>query len=165
MDANLNVLLFDNEEGAANFLSTVEKWSEDGLIDIIDAVTARRGVGSDVKVEQTNHPGRKWAGRGAGIGLLAGILLGGPIGGAVAGAAIGGIGGGLSKSGVDRKTVDAITAGMAPHSSALFLMTSGGLENRDTLIAELKPFRAKLVSSSLSDDMAAEVSKALEHEQ
>lgn len=102
---------------------------------------------------------------GAGIGLLAGILLGGPIGGAVAGAAIGGIGGGLSKNGVDRKTVDAITAGLAPHSSALFLMTSGGLENRDTLIAELKPFRAKLVSSSLSDDMAAEVSKALEHEQ
>ena len=88
MDANLNVLLFDNEEGAANFLSTVEKWSEDGLIDIFDAVTARRGVGSDVTVEQTNHPGRKWAGRGAGIGLLAGILLGGPIGGAVAGAAI-----------------------------------------------------------------------------
>lgn len=165
MDANLNVLIFDTEEGAANFLSTVETWSENGLLEIIDAVTARRGIGSNIEVEQTNHPGRKWAGRGAGIGLLAGILLGGPIGGAVAGAAIGGIGGGLSKHGVDRKTVDAITAGMAPHSSALFLVTTGGLENREQLIEELTPFRARLVSSSLSADTAEAVRKALESEQ
>lgn len=165
MDANLNVLIFDNEEGAANFLSTVETWSDKGYLEIVDAVTAKRGVGSDIEVEQLERPGRKWAGRGAGIGLLAGILLGGPIGGAVAGAAIGGIGGSLSKHGIDRKTVDQITAGMGPHSSALFLMTTGGLQHRDELMAELKPHRALLVSSTLDEATAKEMRAALESEQ
>ena len=165
MAPNLHVLMFEDQDGAENFLENVTNWEEQGLFTVVDAVTAKRGPGSNVEVEQTNRPGRKLAGPGAGIGLIAGILLGGPIGGLAAGAAIGGITGSMRKNGIDSKLVDQVNDGLAPNTSALFLMTQDGQDNLDQVLDELRPHKARLASSTLAPEQEALIRAALAREE
>ncbi len=164
-DSNFYVLAFEDQSGAENFLQNIDTWQEQGLFQVVDAIIAKRGSGAHVDVEQTKKYAGKYAGRGAGIGLLAGFLLGGPIGGAVAGAAIGGIAGAMKKHGFDSKFVEEAIEGMPRNSSALFLMTTGGAGNREQILAELLPHKARLAATSLSDDEAEELRQALSREQ
>ena len=164
-EGNFVVFAFEDEQGAENFLENIDTWQEQGLFEVVDAVVAKRGVGTTIEVEQTQKYAGKYAGRGAGIGLLAGFLLGGPIGGAVAGAAVGGIAGAMKKRGFDNDFVSSVTEGMAPNSSALFLMTTGGAANRDKILEELRPHKARVAATSLSDEEAVELRTALAREE
>lgn len=164
-EGNFVVLAFDDEQGAENFLENIDTWQDQGLFQVVDAVIARRGPGTHVEVEQTKKYAGKYAGRGAGIGLLAGFLLGGPIGGAVAGAAVGGMAGAMKKRGFDSDFVSSVTDGMPPNSSALFLMTTGGAGNREKILAELRPHKARVAATSMSDEETAELRTALAREE
>ena len=164
-ESNFVVLAFEEQAGADNFLANIDTWEEQGLFQVVDAVIAKRGPGSHIEVMQTERPGRKYAGRGAGVGLLAGWLLGGPIGGAVAGAAIGGLAGGLKKRGFDSGFINDVTEGMPPNSSTLFLMTTGGAGNRDKILAELRPHKARVAATSLTGGEADALHQALSREE
>ena len=164
-DANVTVFMFEDETGAENFLDTVMAWQEKGLFQVIDSVIAVRGVGSDVEVTQSHKFGGKYAAIGSGIGLAAGLLLGGPIGGLAAGAVIGGISGAMKDYGIDDKFIEEVNMGLGQNTSALFLMTTGGQENMDEILAELRPFKVRVASTTLSGDQEAQLKAALKREE
>jgi uncharacterized membrane protein len=164
-DGNVTVFMFEDRIGAENFLDTVMTWQDQGLFTVQDAVTTVRGVGSDVEVKQSHKFGGKYAGAGAGIGFVAGLLLGGPIGGLAVGAVIGGITGAMKDYGINDKFIAQVDEGLVPNTSALFLMTTGGEENEEQILAELRPFKIKMVSTTLAPEMAAKVTEALSREE
>lgn len=185
MPGNIHVLIFDDYDGADRMLANVNTWSEKGWLKVEDAVVATRGVGSaaaptqiatanperpmivqtsggdaELEIRQTHKQGGKFALGGGGIGLLAGLLLGGPIGGLAVGATLGGITGAMRDYGIDDKFINEISAGLQPGTSALFLMTSGGDEQK--ILAELRPHKARLVKTTLPEEQATALRKALD---
>lgn len=76
------------------------------------------------------------------------------------GATVGAITGALKDSGIDDKFIKEVSAGLAPGTSALFLMTSGGDEEK--ILAELRPFKARLLKTTLSPERERALRDALE---
>jgi uncharacterized membrane protein len=160
--SNIVALMFEGEETAEAMLESLNDLAEKGHIEILDAVIASRGVGKDVDIKQTTKVTKKYAGRGTGIGFLAGLLLGGPILGAAGGAAVGAITGSMKDVGIDDKFIQDIAAGVAANTSALFLM----VQNADEKVMEfLKPFKARVLTTSLPAEEEARLQKLLESEQ
>jgi uncharacterized membrane protein len=175
MDNNLVVLVFEEEPfefdkvmsvsstKAEGFLETVQEWQENGLVEIEDAVIALRGVGTDIKIKQTESLTGKYALGGSGIGLLAGLLLGGPIGGLIGGAAIGAISGKMKDFGIDDKFIKEISAGLVPNSSALFLL--GRSTDPEKFLEQVRPYKAFVATTTLGDEQEKALKKALEREE
>ncbi len=160
--SNLIALGFEGEETAKGWLDDLNKLAEEGHIEIFDAVVASRGVGKHINIKQTQSVKGKFAKRGTGIGFLAGLLLGGPLLGAAGGAAVGAVTGSMKDVGIDDKFIDEIAKGVAPNSSMLFLMT----ENADEkVINYLKPFKARVLTTTLPPEEEARLQKLLDTEQ
>jgi uncharacterized membrane protein len=175
MEHNIVVLAFEEEEPinvdyafsspskAENMLDNVLEWQEKGLYELVDAVIAVRGTGGDLKIKQTKTVTGKYTLRGSGVGLLAGVLLGGPIGGLVAGTAVGAIAGKMKDIGIEDKFIQDISQGLAPNTSALFLM--GKALDREKMMAEIQPFKAFVAITSLPEDQEKNLRKLLEREE
>jgi uncharacterized membrane protein len=161
--SNIIVLAFDGQETAQGMLNDLQKLEEQGKIEILDAVVASRGVGKHIEVKQTQSDKGKYATRGTGIGFLAGLLLGGPILGAAGGAAIGAITGSMKDVGIDDHFIEQISSGLQPNSSAIFLMTQNA--DMDAIEAYLKPYKARVLSTTLSPETETELKKLLSEEQ
>lgn len=187
MASNIHVVMFDDYFGAEQMLENVNTWVEKGWLNVEDAVVVTRGSGSDtpvmpvtaagteqamvvpgaqsapggrdVEIKQTTKRSGKFALGGGGVGLLAGLLLGGPIGGLVLGAAVGAIAGAMKDSGISDDFIKEVSAGLRPGTSALFLMTSGGDEEK--ILAELRPHKATLLKTTLSPEREAALRAAL----
>jgi uncharacterized membrane protein len=160
--SNIVALMFEGEDTAKGMLNDLEKLEEQGHIEILDAVIASRGVGKNINLKQTRKVTKKYAGRGTGIGFLAGLLLGGPILGAAGGAAVGAITGSMKDVGIDDAFIEEIAQGVAPDTSALFLMT----QNADqTVLDYLKPFKARVLTTTLPPEEEERLQKLLESEQ
>ncbi len=160
VESNIVVLAFDGRYVAKATLKDIQKMQEDGLLEIEDAVVASRGPGIDVKIEQTHSVKGKFALRGSGIGLLAGLLVGGPIGGLVGGAAVGAIAGALKDYGIDDDFIEEVSESLKPDSSALFLMVKNA--KAEETLERLKPFKAKVLSTTLSEEQEQKLKKVLE---
>jgi uncharacterized membrane protein len=151
---------------AEGMLGTVGKLQQEGLLSIEDAVVASRGVGSDVNIKQTKSEVGKFTLRGGGIGLLAGILLGGPIGGVIAGTAVGAMAGKMKDAGIDDDVIQSVSDGLAPESSMLFLMVEEvDPENLEKVEAALRPFKANLLNTTLSDEKQKKLQEILDKEE
>lgn len=183
MTANIHVVMYDEIDAAENMLENVNMWQEKGWITVEDAVVVTRGLGSasgpiaaaaasaeqpmiihsaggtNVEIKQTQKKSGKFTLGGGGIGLLAGLLLGGPVGGLVAGATIGAITGALKDSGIEDKFIREASEGLAPGHSALFLMTSGGDEEK--IIPELRGHKGRLIKTTLSAERERALRDAL----
>lgn len=185
MSANVHVVLFDDYHGAENMLENVNTWAEKGWLKVDDAVVVMRGTGTtspptaiaathlekpvmlpgsanstEVEIKQTVKRRGKFMLGGGGIGLLAGMLLGGPIGGLVVGATLGAITGSLHDYGINDNFIKEVSAGLTPGSSALFLMTSGGDEEK--ILTELRTHKGRLLSTTLSPERERLLREALE---
>ena len=160
--SNIVALAFEGRETADGWLKDLNKLAEDGHIEILDAVVASRWVGKDVDIKQTQSAKGKYAKRGTGIGFLAGLLLGGPILGAAGGAAVGAITGSMKDVGIEDSFIEEIAQGVAPNTSMLFLM----VQNADEKVMEyLKPFKARVLTTTLPPEEEARLQKILESEQ
>jgi uncharacterized membrane protein len=122
-----------------------------------------RGVGTHVEIQQTHSVTGKYTVRGTGIGLLAGLLLGGPIGGLVGGAAIGAITGGLKDYGIDDKFINQISQWLKPNSSALFLLVKEA--KAEEVLERLRPFKAKVLTTTLTEEGERILKETLAEEQ
>jgi uncharacterized membrane protein len=111
---------------------------------------------------QTHSEKGKFALRGSGIGLLAGLLVGGPIGGLVGGAAVGVIAGALKDYGIDDDFIEEVSESLKPDSSALFLMVSNA--KAEETLERLKPFKAKVLNTTLSEEQEQKLKEVLEKE-
>ena len=160
--SNIIGLGFEGRETAKGWLKDLEKMAEEGHIEILDAVLVSRGVGDHVEMKQTTKLTGKYAKRGTGIGFIAGLLLGGPILGAAGGAAVGAITGSMKDIGIEDQFIADIAQGIGPNSSMLFLMTQNADEK---VINYLKPFKARVLSTTLPPEEEARLQKLLESEQ
>jgi len=161
--SNIVALLFEDIQGAENMYENVLTWQEQGLIKVLDAVIATRGVGSSIEVKQKNKKTGKYAASGGGIGLIAGLILGGPIGGLAVGATAGAISGHMKQQKLERHFVDDVVEGIRPETSILFLMTDEG--DVEGLEAELRPHHAKVLSTTLSAEQEANLRNLLAREE
>jgi uncharacterized membrane protein len=146
MTSQLVVLSFDGEETAEGVLDNLKDMQQRGLVQLEDAVIISRGQSANIDVKQTDARRGRSAAAGAGIGVFAGWLVGGPIGGAVVGSIIGA----LRDRGVDDHFVDDIGRGLKANSSAIFLLVQSA--DAPKVIDELKPFKASVVHTSLTDE-------------
>ena len=162
VESNIVVLAFDGQHTAKATLLDIQKMQEDGLLNIVDAVVASSGPGGNIKIKQTHSDKGKFALRGSGIGLLAGLLLGGPIGGLVGGAAVGAIAGALKDYGIDNDFIEEVSESLKPDSSALFLMVKNA--KVEETLERLKPFKAKVLSTTLSEEQEQKLKRVLEKE-
>jgi uncharacterized membrane protein len=163
VDNQLIVLGFQGESTAEDMLSVFQDMEEKGILTIEDAVLASRGPGHQVAVKQTQSVTGKYTARGSGIGLLAGLLLGGPVGGLIGGTVVGAIAGAMKDVGIDDKFIEQVSDALGPDSSALFLM--GQAEDADQFLEQLRPFKAVVASTTLSEDQEKRLKAALEREE
>jgi uncharacterized membrane protein len=164
MAKQLVVLGFEGTYTAEGVLEAVQELQEQGAVELEDAVIAyREPDGSAAKVHQTQSLTGKSAKRGAGAGLLAGLLLGGPIGGLVAGATVGAIAGSLRDRGIEDAFIENVTVGLQPDRSILFLL--GESIDRERLRDSLKPYKARVLYTTLSEEMERSLRKTLAEEE
>ena len=161
--ANIVVLGFENQYGAEAMLEDIQKWQEEGLIELEDAVIASRGVGGDVQIEQTHKQGGRFALRGGGAGLLAGLLLGGPILGLVGGVAAGGIAGALKDYGLDDKFIKEVSQWVQPETSALFLLVKEA--KADEVLEKLRSHEASVLKTTLAPEQEKRLRQTLAEEE
>mgnify|MGYP001814189450 FL=1 len=163
MGKQLVVLGFDGMNRAEGVLEAVEDLQEQGVVQIEDAAIAyREPDGSAAKVHHARSLTDRGAKRGAGGGLLAGLLLGGPIVGLAAGATVGAIAGSLRKHDIDRAFIESIVVGLEPDKSILFLL--GEAIDRELLHERLKPYKARVLSTTLSEEQEAALRNTLARE-
>lgn len=170
MANNIVVLGFENRYGAEAMLENLEKWQEEGLIEVEDAVIASAGPDGKVEIQQTQRSEEgKFALRGGGVGLLAGALLGGPILGLVAGVAAGAFKGkradklAAKEHGLDDDFVGVTSGWVRPERSALFLLVKQA--NAEELRARLQPLKAIVLTTTLAPEQEAQLRQALAEEE
>jgi uncharacterized membrane protein len=163
MDSNIVVLRFEGEDQAENMLSIFDDMQDKGIVTLEDAVIATRGTGESIEIKQSRSVKGKYTLRGSGIGLLAGLLLGGPIGGLVGGTVVGAVAGALKDVGIDDKFVRQTSEMLAPGTSALFLM--GKADDPEKFLEELRPFKALVATTSLSEEQEKRLRRTLAEEE
>ena len=163
MANNIVVLGFKNQYGAEGMLKDIQRWQEEGLIELEDAVVASRGPGGDVQIEQTHKQGGRFALRGGGAGLLAGLLLGGPILGLAVGAAAGGIAAALKDYGLDDTFVEEVSQWVQPETSALFLLVKEA--KAEEVLERLRSYGAVVLTTTLAPAQEKRLRQALAEEE
>lgn len=162
MSSEIVALMFEGRDTAKGMLENFLRMQDDGDIVLEDTVVVSRGVSDQVEIKQTQSETGKYSLRGSGVGLLAGILLGGPIGGLVGGAAVGAIAGKMKDVGIDDKFIKDTSEALAPNTSAIFLMVKEA--NAEAVLKLLKPFKAVVLSSTLSEENEAKLRNVLDKE-
>lgn len=179
---NLVVLMFEGVGTASTVYSQLKELEKERFLTITDAIIIER-EGEDklvslsptqtfsdqgssvsksprpteesVRIVQTHSKKGKYAKGGGGLGLLAGFLLGGPVFGMAIGATVGAITAGLKDFGIDDKSIEAIKRRLQPNTSALLIL--GRAHDREILLAKLREYDAKLVSSTLAPEVEKEL--------
>jgi uncharacterized membrane protein len=162
MASQVVALVFEGQWTAEGMMDNFISWQEQGIVELEDVVTAARGPSEHVEIKQTQKLTKKYTLRGSGIGLLAGALLGGPIGGLIGGAAIGAVTGSMKDIGIDDKFIDDVGSALGPNSSALFLM--GKVLDDEKFTAELKPYKAYAISTTLDAEQEKRLQQLLSRE-
>ncbi len=182
MAENLIAIMFEGEHTAEAMLATLRDLEERGAIKLDDAAIASRGPKEDrilvaatpsgdaggynpsaaigpsapeAEVKQTRDKRGRAVLKGGGIGLLAGALLGGPVGGLL----VGGLIGALRDKGIDNGFINDVAQHLQPDSSAIFLLVKEG--NAEEVLAELKPFKGRVLHTTLPDALDKQLRDAL----
>lgn len=114
---------------------------------------------NEVNIDQTTYRRGRAAAKGAGIGFLAGWLLGGPVGGLAIGALLGG----MRDRGIDDKFANEIANAIHSDSSALLLLVERA--DADVVLAEIRPFKGRVLQTELSPEAERSLNEALAREE
>jgi uncharacterized membrane protein len=157
--ANLYVLAFQDEDGAARTRKAIKDLQKEELIDLDDAAIAVHHETGKVKVKQDSSLTGSGAVGGAFWGLLFGLIFFIPFAGMAIGAMSGAMFGTFAHYGIDEDMIKKITKKLGPGTSALFLLVNSA--QREKVIEALRPYDAELIQSSLSSKQEAELKEAL----
>jgi uncharacterized membrane protein len=153
--ATLTVFRFDTEDGAAQAVDVIEKLQKQKLIQLHDAAIITWPVGSKKpKTKHLSHMGGRSALDGAFWGMLFGMIFFVPFFGMAIGAAMGALSAKFKEYGIDDDFVKNIRGKVTEGSSAVFLLTSGGVQDKIIEASKSLP-KFELITSNLSNEHEA----------
>ncbi|MCB0912367.1 MAG: DUF1269 domain-containing protein [Propionibacteriaceae bacterium] len=147
--ATLTAWKFDEPEAAAAVRDKLVSAQKQQLIEIHDAVVVTWPADAKKpKTKQAFSPAAAGAAGGAFWGLLFGLIFFVPFFGAAFGAAMGAAMGSMSDFGINDDFIKSVREKVTPGTSALFLLTSGAVEDR--IKEQLGGVGGELISTNLS---------------
>jgi uncharacterized membrane protein len=161
--ATLTVLKFETATGAENALEVIEGLSKKQMINLHDAAIVTWPQGKNKP--KTKHLGDlKGVGAmsGAFWGLLFGLIFTIPIFGLVAGAALGALSGSMTHLGINEDFIKSVRSKVTEGTSALFLMTSGAVEDR--VVEAMKQFKFEIIATNMSKEQEQKLHEAFAEE-
>ena len=161
--ANLTAWKFDSPDGASQAVRTLKELQDEGLIVIHSAAIVEWPQGNKKpKTRQVDDMTGPEAVSGAFWGFLFGILFFVPLFGAAVGAGIGALHGSLGHVGIDDKFIDQVKGAVTEGTSALFLMSSGGVADR--ISQRFIGMNPELIATNLAPDQEARLREAFGQE-
>lgn len=156
--ATLTVWKFDTPQGAQEALNKLIDLSKQHLIQINDAATVSWATGK--KKPKTHNYGSltgQGALSGAFWGMLFGLLFFVPFFGLAMGAAMGALSGKFADYGINDKFIKEVREKVTEGTSALFLMTSGAVQDRVT--EAFQGVSTQLIQSNLTSEQEAQLAE------
>ena len=161
--ATLTVLKFPTADGADTMLGTIQSLQKQQLITIHDAAIVTWPAGKKKpKTRQLNNLAGVGAVQGAFWGMLFGLLFFIPILGLAVGAGMGALMGAFTDVGIDDNFIKQVRSQVTEGTSALFLMTSGGVEDR--VREAVKGQQFELIATNLSTEQEQRLRAAFSEE-
>lgn len=147
--ATLSVLKFPTPGGAGSTLTDLEDLQRQELIVVHDAALVTWPESrKKPKTQQLHSLAGVGALSGAFWGMLFGLLFFVPFLGAALGAAMGALGGKMTDVGIDDSFIAKVREEVTPGTSALFLLTSGAVQDR--VVEALKAHEFDIIHTNLS---------------
>ena len=161
--SDLIVLDFDGIHTADEVLNKLRSLQKEYLIDLEDSCVVERGKDGKVYIKQAVNLTALGAARGGSMGALWGTLVGilflNPLAGMVIGAAAGALSGSLTAYGINDDFVRKLGETIPVDSSALFVLVKSVTE--DKVLAEIEPYKPRVLKTSLSNEDEAKLKAAL----
>ena len=149
--ATLTVWKFSTPTGADETVDRLVELQKQGLVTVQDGAIVHWEHGKKKpKTRQLHNLAGAAALNGAFWGMLFGFLFFVPLLGAAVGAISGGLAGSLADIGIDDGFIREIRDRVQPGTSALFLLTSGAVQDR--IAAEFAGVETELIHTNLSDE-------------
>jgi uncharacterized membrane protein len=162
--ATLTVWKFHTPGGAEEALGKLEQLQTQQLITIHDGAVVTWPEGDKKpKTRQLHSLAGAGAMGGAFWGFLFGLLFFIPLLGMAVGAAMGALSGSMADVGIDDKFIKQVRDKITPGTSALFLMTSGAVE--DKVRAAFEGTDMELIQTNLSAEQEQKLREAFEEEE
>ena len=162
--ATLTVLKFPTADGADKMLGTIESLQKQQLITIQDAAIVSWPAGKKKpKTRQIQNLAGAGALMGAFWGMLFGLLFFVPILGLAVGAGMGALAGSFADVGIDDKFIKEVRSKVTEGTSALFLMSSGGVTDRVREAVKGQEF--ELIATNLSKEQEERLRAAFSEEE
>lgn len=146
--ATMTVLKFDDPDGPARVLGTLERLQKEGLITVLDAASVHRTKDGKVKVKQAHSLVGTGALGGAFWGMLIGLLFFMPWLGLAIGSVTGALAGKFADYGIDDEWVKEVGEKITPGAAALFLLTTDAV--RDKVVEALAGEQFEVLHTNLS---------------
>jgi len=165
--SDLVILGFDGMHTADEVLNKLRSLQKEYLIDLEDACVVERDNDGKVHIKQAVNLTALGAATGGSQGALWGALIGllflsplaGMAIGAIAGAGAGALSGSLSDYGIRDDFVKKLGDAIPQGSSALCVLIRKVAE--DKVIAEIEPYKPRVLKTSLSNEQEAKLKAAL----
>ena len=149
--ATLTVLKFPSLSGADEMLSVLEGLQKQQLITVLDAaIVTWPADKKKPKTEQMHNTAGAGALGGAFWGMLFGLLFFIPLIGLAVGAGMGALMGAMTDVGIDDNFIKQVREKVTPGTSALFLMSSGGVADRIKEAVQGKQF--EIIATNLTKE-------------
>ena len=159
--SNLVVITFDDVEEAGKVREALK--SQSANINLDDSAVVVKDEEGEIHIKNEVDRGVAVGALGGGaLGLLIGGLLF-PVGGLVLGALGGALVGKMLDMGVDKKFVDDVGEHLQPGTSALFIIVREA--NPNVALAALRPYKGKVLQTSLPAEAEAELRRVLSQRQ
>jgi uncharacterized membrane protein len=165
--STLIVLGFDGIHTADEVLNKTRSMQQEKLIELEDACVVERTKDGKVHIKQAVNMTAIGAASGGSMGALWGTLVGllllNPLAGfalgAIAGAGTGALSGALTDFGINDQFIKKLGETIPAESSALFIQVKEMTE--DKVLAEIEPFKPRVLKTSLSNTNEEKLKNAL----
>jgi uncharacterized membrane protein len=159
--ATFTVWKFDSAGGADAALTTLERLQKEELIQVLDGAVVSWPQGAKKpQTRQLHSTTGAGAMGGAFWGFLFGLLFFVPLLGMAMGAAMGALSGSLADVGIDDDFIKRVRDEITPGSSAMFLMSTGGVQDKVAEEMRGQMGHAELIHTNLSNEQEAKLRDA-----
>lgn len=157
--SNLIVIVFDEADEAGKVRETLKSVQHEGRLSLDDSAVVVKDEKGKIHVKNQMDRGVKV---GAVTGGFLGLLLASvffPIAGIIVGAVAGGLIGKSVGLGISKSFVKEVSGSMTENSSALFIIVRDS--DPDLAIAALRPYKGKILQTTLSPEDEETLQRAL----